>query len=305
MKNLKTIFLALLAMPFLAASAAETVIWQGSKQFLSWGDVLNIEGSKLSAAKADDVLHLSITAAAGAQLQVSWGNGWTNFDGLESLSVNGDYDMVVTTQDASRLRQGIHIKGVNFTLTAVTLKTNDGKYETLADDLFAWDDMLLSGAAQGQTCTVSLKPYGGAGWYWQEPKDLSGYGSIVIDLLQPASETMTAQLFYNEKSVKSQTIAKGATQCRITLTTAHRKTCSVNIISEKAQTVAIGSVNLADKQGNIVSTAVSLLPAATPQVLSVEYYNTAGVRLSRPQHGMNIVKTHYQGGRTIIRKEIR
>ena len=303
--NLKMICLALLTMLFVPVSAAETIIWQGSKQIQSWSDVLNIDGSKLSDAKADDVLHLSITASAGAQLQVSWGSDWTNFDGLDALSINGDFEMIVTKQDVNRLRQGIHIKGVNFTLTAVTLKTYDGKYETLSEELFAWNDMLVSGAVQGQACTVRLKPYGGAGWYWQEPKDLSNYGSIAIDLLQPASETMTVQLFYNEKNVKSQTIAKGETQCKIKLTTAHKKAYSVNIISEKAQIAAIGSVNLTDKQGNIVPTAISGHPADIPQILSIEYYNTAGVRLSQPQHGINIIKINYKGGRTIVRKEIR
>lgn len=286
----KILLTTLLFMVIAAASAAEITVWQGSKQFTGWGDVLNIEGSKLSGAKADDMLHLSITASAGAQLQVSWGSNWTNFDGLDARSISGDYDIVVTKQDVGRLSQGIHIKGVNFTLTAVTLKTNDGSYETLAEDLFAWHDMLLSGAEQGQTCTVSLKPYSGVGWYWQEPKDLSNYGSIVIELLQPAAETMTAQLFYNDKNVKSQNIAKGATQCTIKLTAVHRKAYSVNIISEKAQMVAIGSVNLADKQGNIVPTAVGRIPADTPSVVTMEYYNSAGVRLSHPQHGIILSK---------------
>ena len=303
--NLKMICLALLTMLFVSVSAAETVIWQGSKQIQSWSDVLNIDGSKLSDVKTDDVLRLSITASAGAQLQVSWGSSWTNFDGLNALSINGDFEMIVTSQDINRLRQGIHIKGINFTLTAVTLKTYDGKYETLSEELFAWNDMLLSGAVQGETCTVRLKPYGGAGWYWQEPKDLSNYGSIAINLLQPASETMTVQLFYNEKNVKSQTIARGETQCNIKLSTAHKKVYSVNIISEKAQIAAIGSVNLSDKQGNIVPTAISGYPADTLKILSMEYYNTAGVLLSQPQHGINIIKINYKGGRTIVRKEIR
>lgn len=58
----------------MGARAAETVIWQGSKSFASWSDVLNIEGRLFSQTKADDVLHLSITASAGAQLQLSWEN---------------------------------------------------------------------------------------------------------------------------------------------------------------------------------------------------------------------------------------
>jgi len=285
-------------------SAANTVVWQGSKKFSNWSDVLNIEGSKLKDAKADDVLRLSITASNGAQLQLSWGSSWTNFEGLEAMGISGDYEMLLTALNANRLHQGIHIKGVNYTLTAVTLVSNEGKYTTLSEDLFPWNKMLMSGATQGQTCTVGIKAYGGAGWYWQEPVDLSGYGYIVIELLQPAAETMMAQLLYGEVGVKRQTIAKGATQCKLSLTTAHKKAYSLNVISQKAQTVVLGSVNLTDKQGNVISTGVKNVTIDS-HVISIEYYNTAGVRLSGPQQGINIVIRNLEGGRTIIRKEIR
>lgn len=287
-----------------AAMAAETVVWQGTKVFTSWSDVVNIEGSRFSALGADDVLHLSITAASGAQVQVSWGSSWTNFDGLGALGISGDYDLVVTAQDVSRLRQGIHIKGVNFTLTAVKLRTNDGTYETLAEDLFAWQDMLTSGATQGQTCVLNLKPYGGAGWYWPEPQDLSAYGSIVVKLLQPAAEAMTLQLLYGETGVKRQTIAQGATQCKLTLTSAHKRAYSLNLISEKAQTVSIGSVNVADRQGNVVPTDIAV-PCNDGRVRSVEYFNAAGVRLAHAQRGINIVIINLEGGRTVVRKVMR
>lgn len=304
MIRLKLISLLVLIINIATAKASETIIWEGTKQFSNWSDVLNIEGSKLNKAKADDVLQLSITASAGAQLQISWGSNWTNFDGLSSMSISGNYNMVITSQDLPRLRQGIHIKGVNYTLTAVTLKTNDGKYETLSEDLFAWKDMLLSGATQGQTCTVSLKAYGGAGWYWPESVNMSNYGHVIIELLQPASEDMTAQLFYNDNSVKNKTIAKGDTQCKIMLTPLQRKVNSLNIISEKAQTVAIGSVNLTDKQGNAISTAI-YTPSTDKKVVSVEFYNSAGIRLNTPQPGINIIKNNLEGGRAVVRKEIR
>ncbi len=296
--------IALMLLFAAGASATDNVVWQGSKKFTNWGDVVNIDGSKLKDAKADDVLRLSITASNGAQLQLSWGNSWTNFEGLDALGISGDYDMLLTSQNANRLHQGLHIKGVNFTLTAVTLVNNEGEYSTLSEDLFSWDAMLLSGATQGQTCILGLKAYGGAGWYWQEPVDLSGYGNIVVDLQQPAAESMMVQLLFSETGVMRRTIAKGATQCKLSLSSAHNKAYSLNIISEKAQTVSLGSVNLTDKQGNVVSTGVENV-IADGIVVSTEYYNTAGVRLKGPQKGVNIVKRNYEGGRSIIRKEIR
>jgi len=251
--NLKTmrkvLITAIMLLLTVGVSATETIIWQGTKKFSGWGDVLNIDGSKLTKAKADDVLLLSITALSGAQLQLSWGSNWSVFEGLDALGISGDYEMLLTAQDATRLHQGLHIKGVNYTLTAVTLKSNDGEYTTQAEEFFAWKDMLLSGATQGQTCTVGIKAYGGAGWYWPETVDMSGYGGIVVELLQPAAEAMTVQLFYGEKSVKSKTVAKGATQCKLTLGALYKKVFSLNFISEKAQTVSIGSVNLTDKSG--------------------------------------------------------
>ncbi len=306
MKRLTIYFMAL----FLVAgatfvNATEKVVWQGSKTFSSWSDVINIEGSKLSQAKADDVLHLSITTLSGAQLQLSWSSGWTCFDGLEYKSISGDYELLLSAQDAACLRQGLHIKGVNYTLTAVTLQSMDGEYSTKSEELFAWKDMLVSGVSQGETCTVVLKAYGGAGWYWPETVDLSSYGSIIVQLLQPAAEALTVQLLYGETGVKRQTIAKGATQCKLTLSSYHKKAYSLNMISEKVQTVSIGSVNITDKQGNIVSTAVGTLATDMPRILSTEYYNTAGVRLNGPQPDINIVKLNLEGGQTIVRKELR
>lgn len=306
---MKQLFIPLFAILFAAGSvvadATEVLLWQGSKSFGSWSDVLDISGSKFSKAKADDVLRLSITASDGAQLQLSWGSSWTCFDGLEALSVGGDYDLLLGSQDAARLRQGLHIKGVNYTLTAVSLLSNDGEYTTQSEELFAWEDVLLSGASQGQTCTIALQAYGGAGWYWPETVDMSSYGTIVVQLLQPAAETLTVQLLYGETGVKRQTIAKGGTQCKIVLNTAHKKVYSVNMISEKAQTVSIGSVELTDKQGNVVPAEVVCPEADGAQELSRAYYNAAGVRLRGPQSGINIVKSSLKGGRTIIRKELR
>lgn len=301
----KALFFLFLSFPVILTWGTTVSVWQGSKTFSTWSDVLNISGSNFSKVKADDVVVFCLKSNGDAKLQVSYGSAWTNFSGLEALPVVGNYSMVVTTQTSSWLKQGIHVKGTGYTLTAVNIISNDAEYSTNSADLFAWNDLITSGATRGETITLSLMPYGGVGWYWQEPKDLSNYGSIVIELLQPAAETMTAQLFYNDKNVKSQNIAKGATQCTIKLTAVHRKAYSVNIISEKAQMVAIGSVNLADKQGNIVPTAVSRIPADTPSVVTMEYYNSAGVRLSHPQHGINIIKTIYKGGQTIVRKEIR
>lgn len=284
------------------AEAATTTAWQGEKKFSTWSDVLNISGSKFGQAKPDDVLRLSLTATSGAQLQLSWGQGWTCFDGLEAMPLAGDFEMLLTAQDIGRLRQGLHVKGVNFTLTAVDVVSNDSQYTTEDARLFGWDRLLTSGATRGQNCTVAVEAYGGAGWYWSETADLSAYGSIVVALQQPAKEDMTVQLLYGETGVKSQTIAKGATQCRLPLSTAHRLAYSLNIISEKPQTVALASVNLTDRKGNIVTTAVTEMAAG--ETATTEYYDLAGRRLARPARGLTVMKVRLKGGKSLTRKLI-
>lgn len=301
MKRLICLSLLIVA---LHLQAATTTVWEGSKSFSSWSDVLNIAGSKFSKVQADDVVLFSITANAGAQLQVSYGNSWTNFDGLSALSITGDYRLVVTAPMVSQLRQGIHVKGLNYTLTAITILSNDQQYETLSGDLFAWDQLLTSGATRGATTTLALLPYGGAGWYWPDGTDLTSYGSIQIELQQPAQETLLVQLLFGENSVKRGQIAKGSNSCRIVLNSQHYSAYSFNVMSEKAQTISLASVNLLDRQGNAISTNIAAATEADEPMLT-EYYNAAGVRLEHMQPGINIVRIKTKGGRTLVRKVVK
>ena len=301
MKIRKLLFVALLLISTLGVNANNSVIWQGTQRFSGWSDVLNIDGSNFSNAKADDVLLFSITASSGAQLQISYGSGWTNFDGLECLDIKGDYQMVLSSQTLQQVQQGIHIKGKNFTLTAVTIVSNDGEYTTESADLFAWDRLLTSGATRGQSCTVGFKAYGGAGWSWPETVNLTEYSCVIIELLQPAPEAMTAQLLFGETGVRQQNFVKGAKKCKVPIGKNCTDVWSLNLITDKEQTVTIASVNLVDKQGNIVPSGVESI-AANARIVSVEYYSLDGRRLAQPQPGINIVKTVLEGGRSTVRK---
>lgn len=302
MKIRKLLFVALLLISTLGVNANNSVIWQGTQRFSGWSDVLNIDGSNFSNAKADDVLLFSITASSGAQLQISYGSGWTNFDGLECLDIKGDYQMVLSSQTLQQVQQGIHIKGKNFTLTAVTIVSNDGEYTTESADLFAWDRLLTSGATRGQSCTVGFKAYGGAGWYWPETVNLTEYSCVIIELLQPAPEAMTAQLLFGETGVRRQNFVKGARKCKVPIGRNCTNVWSLNLITDKAHTVTIASVNLADEQGNVVPSGTGRV-ATDDRILSVEYYSLDGRRHSQPQRGINIVKTLFEGGRSTVRKQ--
>jgi len=288
----------------LSSEATTTVIWQGSKQFSSWNDIVNISGNKFSQVKGDDLIRLSITANDNAQLQLSYGTNWTNMDGLGSLAITGDYEMIITSVSARQFQQGIHIKGVNYTLTAVTLISNDGTFETESEDLFGWNQLLTSGATLGERCMVGIWKYGGAGWYWPESVDLSSYGSINIQLKQPLTQQLTIQLFYNNSNTKSIELQPGDQSCKINLLPIYKKIYSLNMVSKNAQSVSLASVNLIGKDGQVV--ALGILSAdneLTP--LSVEYYNLSGMQINGLQSGINIIKTQTRGGRITIRKVIK
>ncbi len=303
MKKRKLLGLICVLLLSAGVQAAEIVVWQGTKQFKNWADVLNISGDKFSKAKADDVLRFSITAEGGVQLQVSYGSGWTSFEGLGALSVKGDYEMVLTSQTISQLQQGIHVKGVNYTLTAVTIVTNDGQYTTKAEVLFGWQQLLTSGATRGESSSIGLMAYGGAGWYWPDCIDLGTLGAINIELLQPAAETVIVQILYDETGVERMEIAQGEKSCKFPLSAKLNRAYSLNFMSQKAQTLSLASVNLTDKQGNIVSSGIS--PILDSQTVITEYYNLSGMRISSPHPGINIVRTKNNGGWTTVRKIIK
>lgn len=290
-----------LSFPTILTWGATVSIWQGSKIFSTWSDVLDISGSKFSKIKADDLVVFCLKSNGDAKLQVSYGSGWTTFPGLDAMPVTDDYNMVVTKQTAVQLKQGIHIKGTGYTLKSISIVSNDTGYSTSSTDLFAWKDLMTSGATRGESSIVSLMAYGGAGWYWPETCDLSGFGSIEVNLLQPAAEPIIVQLLYGNSGVKRMKIAKGATNCKITLTSAHKTAYSFNIMSEKAQAIAIGSVELLDKEGKVAG----IDPTEEKTGITSNYYTLNGVQQNQLSKGINIIVSKTQGGQTYTQKIIR
>lgn len=290
-----------LSFPAILTWGATVSIWQGSKIFSTWSDVLDISGSKFSKIKADDLVVFCLKSNGDAKQQVSYGSGWTTFPGLDAMPVTDDYNMVVTKQTAVQLKQGIHIKGTGYTLKSISIVSNDTGYSTSSTDLFAWKDLMTSGATRGESSIVSLMAYGGAGWYWPETCDLSGFGSIEVNLLQPAAEPIIVQLLYGNSGVKRMKIAKGATNCKITLTSAHKTAYSFNIMSEKAQAIAIGSVELLDKEGKVAG----IDPTEEKTGITSNYYTLNGVQQNQLSKGINIIVSKTQGGQTYTQKIIR
>lgn len=302
----RSILILLVSVLYAIGGHAETInIWTGNKSFGTWSDVLNIDGNQFRRANADDVVRFSMTCGSGAQFQLSYGSSWTNFDGLGAYSVSGDYDLVVNNKNLRQLKEGIHVKGVNFNLKSVVLLSNDGAYQTEHPSFFAWEDLVTSGAEKGQSCLIAMKPYSGAGWYWEEGKTIAALNTLEVELFQPASEEIIVQILYNTSNYRTAVVKKGETKGAIKVAAALKNVYSVNFLSEKRQSIALKSVNLIDKEGNTVTGIDGDVVSGAEEIMSAEYYSLSGIRLPHIQKGINIIVIRTKDGRTITQKIIK
>lgn len=232
-----------------------TSLWSGSQDFTDWSSVVNVSGSKFQKVKAGNLVRFVMETRDGAQLQVSYGSSWTNLPDLSARSVSGNYDMLVTQSMVSQLKQGIHVKGVNFRLTAVQLFAFDGLYTTESPELFDWDDLFVSGGTKDDIW-LSMKVYSGAGWYWETSQDFSVYDSLQIKFQMPIDQPLQLQVLYSSTGVRRVTLPAGMETYALKLTSAMKTVYSVNLLSEKAQSIALASVNFIDKEGHVVPTKI-------------------------------------------------
>ncbi|MBR4366425.1 MAG: hypothetical protein IKP43_06570 [Bacteroidaceae bacterium] len=123
-----------LLVPTLVNKEDEGIIWEGPQNYGSWSDCVNLEAVYFENIQIGDIIRFNITATSGAQLQISHGSSWANFDGLQAKDIKGSYDFLVTEQNISLLMEGIHIKGINYTLNSVSIipvNGSEGEKETV------------------------------------------------------------------------------------------------------------------------------------------------------------------------------
>lgn len=298
--NIKRFFLSLLTCVMVGSMMGSTTsLWSGNQNFTDWSTVVNISGSKFQKVKAGNLVHFVMETRDGAQLQVSYGSSWTNLPDLSSRSVSGNYDMLVTQSMVSQLKQGIHVKGVNFTLTAVQLFAFDGSYTTESPEFFAWDDLFVSGGTKDDTW-LSMKPYSGAGWYWAAAQDFSVYDSLQIKFQMPTDQPLQLQVLYSSSGVRRVTLPADTESYSLRLTTAMKAVYSVNLLAEQAQSVALASVNFVDKEGNIVPTAIEDMKLGGEDE---DFYDLSGRRIVRQLgRGPAVVRRRLSGGTYQTRK---
>lgn len=283
------------------AFAVSTTLWSGSKQFrTSWNDVVNIAGAKFLDTQVGDVLVLSIDASSGAKLQISYGSQWKNFDGLASLEIGGCFNMFISESMLSCFQEGIHIKGVNYKLTQVSILHSDQDFMTKSDKLFAWDKMIVSGAEKGSRGTVGIKERGGIGWYWPDEIDMSGYKQIDVEMQQEVLSPVIVQILYGEKSVLASTIEAGEKSCSLLLSSQMKNVYSLNIMSASPQAVLLAQVNLLDNQGNPVVTSIQSVGDDAEE--TVTYFSINGKQIECPVKGVNIMRIKTKSGKTVVKK---
>lgn len=148
-------------------------IWEGPLIMGSWADAAILEGDLFADVQDGDIMRLNITATNDAQLQISYGNSWTNFDGLSALPIKGTYDFAITRDNLPMLLQGIHIKGINYTLKSVRIIKHDGS-ETEVETVDVTNYLILpEGLAN-----VNVNSAQPAKWILQ-PKE-NGYYNFIL-----------------------------------------------------------------------------------------------------------------------------
>ena len=156
----KISLLSLLGLLFAAiVYAGSTSVWTGSFDPASWGSALDVS---LSDVKAGDKVVFRGKAYDNAQIQIS-SKDWSTMYTGDYSSFNGSYTIDVTSENASKLSEGVHVKGQNFTLTSVVVErtaSDDVSTTTFAElpwkgsfDPNAWNNALAlkaSGLKEGQ-----------------------------------------------------------------------------------------------------------------------------------------------------------
>lgn len=111
---------------------ASTEVWSGEFKADNWNSVLDVSGSSFSSLKVGDQVVFSGTANGGAQIQIA-NNDWSSYitaSDYNCVDFNGSYTIDVDETNLALFQGGIHIKGTNFTLLSVRIKT----YEEIVEE---------------------------------------------------------------------------------------------------------------------------------------------------------------------------
>lgn len=108
-----------------AAKGKATVLWSGDQDAGDWSSEVSVDAGKLSGVKAgDEIVFEGTLTAGGAQIQVNDASYKPLSSEYEDFS-NGTYTLKVTADNLSRVMTGLKVKGKNYRLTSITLKSAD------------------------------------------------------------------------------------------------------------------------------------------------------------------------------------
>lgn len=272
--------IAMLGATCTTMTAKTQQLWTGSATFDDWSDVVNINGQKFANVSADDIVRFVMETRSGAQLQVSYGSGWTNFDGLEACNVSGDYDMVVTASMAKALKQGIHIKGVGYTLKAVEWISSKGGFESDHPAL-TWEHLKVCGGTKGTSNVVGLHRYGGMGWYIDEGLSPDEYETMEITTATPLKEDVIVTYTCSNGTHRRYTMKAGETAHTLSIARATAEVDCIAMMSAEAQTIVMEKITLQRKDD-----AIGENPTTLPECTAI--YGIDGCRRRHAERGVNI-----------------
>ena len=130
--NKELFSMLVLLLSVLTRVQASTEVWSGEFKTDNWNSVLDVSGSSFSSLKVGDQVVFNGAAYGGAQIQIA-NNDWSSYitaSDYNCVDFNGSYTMDVDETNLALLQGGIHIKGTNFTLQSVRIKT----YEEIVEE---------------------------------------------------------------------------------------------------------------------------------------------------------------------------
>jgi sugar phosphate isomerase/epimerase len=159
------------------SDASSSVIWKGTFVADNWTNLLAINGSYFNNAKAGQKLVFKTSVATG-EIQINYGteNGYQKIVDYDNFT-NGTYTLILTDANIAQLKQGLVVKGHDYTLTSVELQSNNESSDI---------DNVASGEGNGVDFS---KPYDVYNVYGQKLNHIGNAGEHRIYILHQNGKT--------------------------------------------------------------------------------------------------------------------
>lgn len=271
----------------------------------NWENKVVLAASSFADAKVGDKIYVTTSnVLSGAQgaFQLPVGDSWPGLTtALQYFDITGDYycKIIDETMLNNLKASGLAIAGKKYTIEEVDLLKSDTTLK-FTNELFPMtqsSDLYLSEATfDATTKAITFKASGIAGWQWSAAQDLTKYNYVSVELEDNASSEITIQVTYKNKATDDLfTIPAGKKFASVKLDEKYKDAVEGIIIYMSDSKAA--SVVLSNVYGVLLTTGVeSVAMANDAQVISIKYYNAAGMQISKLSKGVNLVRKQLSDG---------